>query len=153
MNRTAIAAAVLAWTLAGLNAGAQTKSASEMYWDAVRSSSGPIGLPQAVPDDPRARPPVFRPPIFTGGPYVVPPPEPTYVPVYVPGPTVYVPIVVAPPPEPAHEATPAAPPAPRVPRAPQKFYVLPGCYVGNRPPDPAALPDRCDTANTRVSEW
>jgi len=44
------------------------------------------------------------------------------------------------------------PPAP-VPEAPKDasldpdtYYVIPGCYAGNRPPKPARLPKGCDAA-------
>jgi hypothetical protein len=144
---------VLALTMTATTAHAQMKTASEMYWDAVRASSGPIGFPQAAPDDP-SRPirprRVFTPGSFAPLPYFVPAPEPVYVPVYVPVPIVYAPV----------PAEPAAPDAPRTsepvtpaPRTPQKFYVIPGCYGGNRPPDPAALAPGCDVKKLRVSEW
>lgn len=64
---------------------------------------------------------------------------------------VYVPVIVrdapraAPPP--AVPPAPAPPPAPGVPKT---FYVIPGCYAGDRPPDPDALPRNCDVAKVRV---
>jgi hypothetical protein len=134
-------------------APAQAPTAQEMYWNAVRASSGPIGMPQAIPDE--ARGPHFRPrppvlgTVFGSVPYVAP--EPVYVPVYMPGPVVYVPVPAAPPPAPEREAPPA--PVTPAPRTPQKYYVIPDCYGGNRPPAKAALPDGCDITKLRVSEW
>jgi hypothetical protein len=43
---------------------------------------------------------------------------------------------------------PAAPaPAPLVTAA--TFYIIPGCYFGNRPPDNVSLPSGCDARNVR----
>ena len=52
-------------------------------------------------------------------------------------------------PKPAEPATPAAPPA-AVPGDPRTFYVIPGCYAGDRPPRPERLPAGCDAASMRV---
>jgi hypothetical protein len=44
-----------------------------------------------------------------------------------------------------------APPAPApAPGAPKVFYVIPGCYAGDRPPDAARLPPMCDAAKVRT---
>ena len=58
------------------------------------------------------------------------------------------------------------PPAPEPPRAaervpdppkmtalhgPDTFYVIPGCYMGNQPPNPARLPKGCDPAKLRTT--
>jgi hypothetical protein len=50
--------------------------------------------------------------------------------------------------------TPAPiPEAPKVAAAhgPDTFYVIPGCYAGNRPPNPARLPKGCDPAKMRTT--
>ena len=73
------------------------------------------------------------------------------MPVYVPGPVVYVPVPAAAPP-PAAPADNRASIAP-APRRPEKFYVIAGCYAGNRPPEPKALPVGCDIDKLRVNTW
>ena len=51
---------------------------------------------------------------------------------------------------------PRAPePVPDPPRiaashGPDTFYVIPGCYAGNRPPSPERLPKNCDIARMRT---
>src|SRR6185436_4962725 len=74
---------------------------------------------------------------------------------YVPAPAA----VVAPPAEPAVAPAPEPPrapaPAPEPPRVavahgPDTFYLIPGCYAGNKPPDPARLPKNCDLAKLRT---
>ena len=48
------------------------------------------------------------------------------------------------------EPTPRpAPPAPP-PGVPKTFYVIPGCYAGDKPPQTERLPRNCDAANTRT---
>jgi len=42
-----------------------------------------------------------------------------------------------------------APPVP-VPGVPKTFYVIAGCYAGDRPPDAVRLPAKCDAANART---
>lgn len=44
--------------------------------------------------------------------------------------------------------TPALPPP--VPGVPKTFYVIPGCYAGDRPPAAVRLPATCDAANART---
>jgi hypothetical protein len=128
------------------------KTASEGYWDAVRATSGPIGFPQATRHDQFTRP--SRPraygsgPVYGYAPYAAAA-EPVYVPVYVPGPVVYVPAPAAEPPA----AAPAENNVPAAPRRPEKFYVIPGCYAGNKPPQPNALPATCDIQKLRVNTW
>lgn len=46
--------------------------------------------------------------------------------------------------------TPPASAERRVPHAPDTFYVIPGCYAGNRPPTPERLPRGCDVARLRT---
>jgi hypothetical protein len=56
---------------------------------------------------------------------------------------------VAPPVLPA----PVAPPAPYVagvPGRPKTFYVIPGCYAGDRPPEPESLKPGCSLSRLRV---
>jgi hypothetical protein len=92
----------------------------------------------------------FWPAVFESLPFDAPA-EPVYVPVYVPGPVVYLPAPDAVPqaPAPAHDRASVA----AAPRRPEKFYVIPGCYAGNKPPQPEALPAGCDTQKLRVSTW
>jgi hypothetical protein len=48
------------------------------------------------------------------------------------------------------EPTPRpAPPAPP-PGVPKTFYVIPGCYAGDKPPQTERLPRNCDAANART---
>ena len=46
-------------------------------------------------------------------------------------------------------AAPVAPPA-MAPGPPKTFYVIPGCYAGDRPPHADRLPARCDVSKTRI---
>jgi hypothetical protein len=57
------------------------------------------------------------------------------------------------------EVAPAAPPAPAPPPEPyvagplgppKTFYVIPGCYLGDRRPDPGSLAPRCSISQLRV---
>lgn len=131
------------------------QSASDMYWAAVRASTGPIGFERHSGEDEKtrrfhARPRVFGPQVFASAPVYAASPDTVYVPVYVPGPIVYVPVPPA-----AAVPTPRAfsEPVTPAPRTPQTFYVIPGCYGGNRPPDPETLPAGCDIEKLRVSAW
>ena len=45
---------------------------------------------------------------------------------------------------------PPPPPPPMVPGPPKTFYVIPGCYAGDRPPAPGWLRPGCDRSNMRV---
>ncbi len=64
-------------------------------------------------------------------------------------------------PPPAPELPRAAPPAEPVPVAepprivaahgPDTFYVIPGCYAGNRPPIRERLPKGCDLEKMRTT--
>ena len=45
-------------------------------------------------------------------------------------------------------APPATPPA--APGVPKTFYVIPGCYAGDRPPQAVRLPPSCDAAKARA---
>lgn len=47
-------------------------------------------------------------------------------------------------------ALPSVPPAPVLPGKPKTFYVIPGCYAGDRPPRVEWLPAGCDSSNMRV---
>ena len=38
-----------------------------------------------------------------------------------------------------------------VPHAPDTFYVIPGCYAGNRPPNRERLPKGCDIAKLKAT--
>ena len=148
MSRKIITALAITFVAGVTNARAQAPTAQEMYWNAVRASTGPIGAPQAVPDAP-GRPTFPRHPWFPG--YVAPLPyyeplPPVYVPVYVPGPTVY--LATPPAPTPAPEPGQYEP-VTQAPQTSQTFYVVPGCYGGNVPPDPETLPAGCDIAKLR----
>jgi hypothetical protein len=50
--------------------------------------------------------------------------------------------------------TPESPPAlpPIVPGVPKTLYVLPGCYAGDKPPQPEWLGPGCDMSRLRVIE-
>jgi hypothetical protein len=48
----------------------------------------------------------------------------------------------------ATSSRPSAPPAP--PGVPKTFYVIPGCYAGDQPPQADRLPSNCNVANTRT---
>lgn len=161
MSRILTTSLAIGLALLAAGADAQTKTAAEMYWNAVRASTGPIGFPRGTPDEGSRRPfrprRGFGPHVFAPLPYIVPQ-EPVYIPVYVPGPIVYVPLPAAPlPPASAMGFGATGPPstasATPVPRRPEPFYVIPGCYGGNRPPRPEALPAGCDIEKLRVSFW
>ena len=47
-------------------------------------------------------------------------------------------------------AIPAMPAPPMVPGPPKTFYVIPGCYAGDRPPAAESLRPGCDRSNMRV---
>jgi hypothetical protein len=47
-------------------------------------------------------------------------------------------------------AAPSTPPAPMLPGKPKTFYVIPACYMGDRPPEPEWLPAGCDRSKMRV---
>src|SRR5689334_18828754 len=36
-------------------------------------------------------------------------------------------------------------------RGPDTYYVIPGCYAGNRPPNPQRLPKGCDAKNVKTT--
>jgi len=36
-------------------------------------------------------------------------------------------------------------------RGPDTYYVIPGCYAGNRPPNPQRLPRGCDAKNVKTT--
>jgi PEGA domain len=48
------------------------------------------------------------------------------------------------------ESTPRPAPAPPPPGVPKTFYVIPGCYAGDRPPQAERLPSNCNAANVRT---
>jgi hypothetical protein len=55
-------------------------------------------------------------------------------------------------PEPPKIAEPLPEPPPvAVSHGPDMFYVIPGCYAGNRPPNPDRLPKGCDVARMRTT--
>jgi len=131
------------------------KTASEAYWDTVRATLGPIRFPQATAADEfsrrfRMRSRGFGSAVFESVPYLGPP-DPVYVPVYVPAPVVYVPLPAPAPAPPAPASDSAS--VTTAPRRPEKFYVIPGCYAGNKPPQPEALPAGCDIQKLRVNTW
>lgn len=53
-------------------------------------------------------------------------------------------------PAPPLSLSPASPPAPSLPGKPKTFYVIPGCYAGDRPPESGWLPAGCDISRLRV---
>ena len=54
-------------------------------------------------------------------------------------------------PEPPKNPTPPEPVQIAAAHGPDTFYVIPGCYAGNRPPNPARLPKGCDLAKMRTT--
>ncbi len=48
------------------------------------------------------------------------------------------------------EMTPRPPAPPPPPGVPKTFYVIPGCYAGDRPPETGRLPPKCDAAQART---
>ncbi len=48
-------------------------------------------------------------------------------------------------------STTVEPPRVVASRGPDTFYVIPGCYAGNRPPDPQRLPKGCEIAKLRTT--
>ncbi len=54
------------------------------------------------------------------------------------------------PPPPAAEAPLPEPPKAAVVHGPDTFYVIAGCYAGNRPPNPDRLPKSCDAAKLKT---
>ena len=45
---------------------------------------------------------------------------------------------------------PAPPPVPSLPGKPKTFYVIPGCYAGDKQPESDWLPAQCDISKMRV---
>ena len=141
----------------------QPKTASDLYWDTVRATAGPIGFPKAVPGSLYAADPTqpsrphgfgFGPTVFVSVPFpsvAAPLPAPVFVPVFVPvfqpGPTVDVPVPSVP-----VDTTPRVS-SPPLPRTSSTFYVIAGCYVGNKPPQPANLRSGCDISQLRINRW
>jgi hypothetical protein len=58
--------------------------------------------------------------------------------------------VAAPPPAPTAPEPPREPPRVAVAHGPDTFYLIPGCYAGNHPPNPERLPKGCDLAKMRT---
>lgn len=85
--------------------------------------------------------PIFMPPVTWG----TPAPQVVYVPILIER---EVPRA-APAPPPA-AAPPPPPPPPPAPGVPKTFYVIPGCYAGDKPPDRDALPRGCDIRRLRT---
>ena len=48
------------------------------------------------------------------------------------------------------EATPRPGPPPPPPGVPKTFYVIPGCYAGDKPPQGERLPQNCDATKVRT---
>jgi hypothetical protein len=60
------------------------------------------------------------------------------------------PAPVAPPPVPPAPVDPPAAYVPGPPGRPQTFYVIPGCYAGDRRPEPESLKPGCSISRLRV---
>jgi hypothetical protein len=100
-----------------------------------------LSLPPGVPGWPYAAP-VWQYPL---SPYPLPP----YVEEPVPGPRLdreRDPLEAMS----ATVAPPTMPTPPMVPGPPKTFYVIPGCYAGDKPPAPEWLRPGCDRANMRI---
>ncbi len=52
----------------------------------------------------------------------------------------------------AATATPPPPPPPVVPKGSQTMYVIPGCYLGNVPPQEVKLPAGCDLSRLTIQK-
>ena len=105
--------------------------------------------PRTYRPDPRRRSqlPVFgyygpQLPYLYGDPYA----QPVIV-VQVPSDIARPPQAVTPPPV---AAAPPAPYVPGTPGRPKTFYLIPGCYAGDRRPDPATLAPGCSLTRLRV---
>jgi len=48
-------------------------------------------------------------------------------------------------------APPQTPPVVVLPRTPDTYYVIPGCYAGNHPPNKERLPQGCDVAKLKTT--
>ena len=96
--------------------------------------------------------PIQRPPDRHGpwyqGPAVVYVMQP--YPVYERYPVVVVAPAPEPPPAPVIEVEVAPPPPIVVPTGSRTLYVIPGCYLGNVPPDPSRLRQGCDLSNLKI---
>jgi hypothetical protein len=53
-------------------------------------------------------------------------------------------------PPPPAVASPVVPPLPAVPGPAKTFYVIAGCYAGDKPPQAEWLPPDCDLSRVRV---
>jgi hypothetical protein len=127
--------------------------------DGLRSASLPErSLRNPREDVFRARPETFRPdpdrvlmPFVYGGYFGPQLFYPAVQPIIVVIPRESIePARVAPPPVPP---APVAPPAPYVaglPGRPKTFYMIPGCYAGDRPPEPESLTPGCSISRLRV---
>lgn len=105
-------------------------------WERGRHPSQPIY------PDPRYRPSYLNPAVV----YVMQP-----YPVYQPYPVVVeVPAPEPPPTAPVIEAEVAPPPPFVPPTGSRTLYVIPGCYLGNVPPDQSRLRDGCDLSNLKI---
>jgi hypothetical protein len=131
--------------------------------DGLRSASLPerpltASVPLHRSDPYRARPRTYRPdrnrlprlPVYGYlGPQLI---DPYGTPPII---VVQVPATQPAPAEPPAPPAPATPPAPYVagtPGRPKTFYVIPGCYAGDRRPDPGSLAPGCNITRLRVVE-
>jgi hypothetical protein len=119
----------------------------------VLSTRLPTVLPPAPPPSPfAARPGTYLPhpnrpsPVYSG----VGPGVPVYDTVPEPDQKVSTPPPAAEPPPKAAERVPE-PPKMAALHGPDTFYVIPGCYMGNQPPNPGRLPKGCDPARLRTT--
>jgi hypothetical protein len=155
---------IMMWTVGMLTLVASTAAAQ----DGLRSASLPESTVNATVSEERD---LFRvPPDFYNR-----PPDPGPSRLFFPLPTLAVPgwyvdpyrppriptdsdravrpsrVVAAP--EPSLAPAPAlslTPPPPSVSGKPKTFYVIPGCYAGDKPPEAAWLPAGCDSSRLRV---
>lgn len=168
MKSVAVAAALV--LLAAASASAQRRPRPEPappqapFVPQTLSTGGITTLPPPRPSSPfDVRPGTYAPrhndpqPRHLGGAYTGLPYYNSAIGIgeYVPAPSAVAPRPEPPAAAPAPQSPPAPAPVPETPRvavvhAPDTFYVIAGCYAGNRPPDPARLPKGCELGRLRI---
>jgi len=132
-------------TVASAQDGLRTAALPERSLTTPPPRGGYYATPRTYRPDPRHR---LRPPAFGYyGPQVLYPYDQPYI-----QPVIVVQVPAA---QPARlePPSPVAPPSPYVagtPGRPKTFYVIPGCYAGDRRPDPESLAPGCSITRLRV---
>ncbi|OFW39129.1 MAG: hypothetical protein A3F70_11325 [Acidobacteria bacterium RIFCSPLOWO2_12_FULL_67_14] len=152
-SRFLVLATLLAVAAGGAVPSAQDGLRSAALPERAPSAAGPgTDLFAAGPDFYRRPPEPRRDPPLVILPYAWPAP---YWYWYSPPPDIYRPPEPRNPKPAARPAEPAAPsivppPPPPAPGPAKTFYVIPGCYAGDRRPAPEWLPAGCDISRLRV---